>query len=319
MTAEMRKAPAPAATVAGPRRTGLRARLADLLLTVGAIAGVLCVLVAVAAYAFQVHLVVFRTGSMSPAIETGALAVSRTVPASDLAVGDVVTVHSATGQRITHRIQQVTQVDDGARLVLRGDANSVDDAQPYDVTEADRVIASVPQAGYVVAWLSGPIGIFGGGLLVGLTLLIAFGRGTAPAPDGTPRGVSGVTAAALVLGLGVSMASVVTHRDTLASWTDAGTATTGTLATGSWGDAAGRAPDHHVHQGQRRPGQHHRVDGGGQPDDVRGPLHRQRPHRRRASRARCARSCSPRASTARPARSTWSRSPRAAPRPRRTW
>ena len=43
-----------------------------------------------------------------------------------------------------------------------------------------------------------------------------------------------MTAAALVLGLGVSMAGVVTHRDTLASWTDAGAATTGTLATGSW-------------------------------------------------------------------------------------
>ena len=72
----------------------------------------------------------------------------------------------------------MTQVDDGARLVLRGDANSVDDALPYDVTQADRVIASVPRAGYVVAVLSGPIGVFGGGLLVGLTLLIAFGRGS---------------------------------------------------------------------------------------------------------------------------------------------
>ena len=236
MTAEVRNAPSPA-TVARPRRTGVRARLADLLLTLGAIAGVLCMLVAVAAYAFQVHLVVVRTGSMSPAIGPGALAVSRTVPAGDLAVGDVVTVHSATGQRVTHRIQQLSQGDDGARLVLRGDANDIDDAQPYDVTEADRVIASVSQAGYVVAWLSGPVGIFGGGLLVGLTLLIAFGRGTAPAPDGTPSGVSAVTAAALVLGLGVSMAGVVSHRDTLASWTDAGNASTGTLATGSWGVA----------------------------------------------------------------------------------
>jgi signal peptidase I len=234
MTEVTKKAPAPTATAAASRRTGLRSRMADLLLTIGAIAGVLCVLVAIAAFAFQVHLVVFRTGSMSPAIETGALALSRTVPASELAVGDVVTVRSATGQRITHRIQRVTQVGDGAQLVLRGDANRVDDAQPYDVTEADRVIASVPQAGYVVAWLSGPIGIFGGGLLVGLTLLIAFGRGTAPAPDGTPRGVSGVTAAALVLGLGVTMATVVSHRDTLASWTDTAAAATGTLATGSY-------------------------------------------------------------------------------------
>ena len=275
MTAEVRNAPpAPAR----PRRTGVRARLADLLLTLGAIAGVLCVLVAVAAYAFQVHLVVFRTGSMSPAIGTGALAVSRTVPAGDLAVGDVVTVHSATGQRVTHRIQQLSQGDDGARLVLRGDANDIDDAQPYDVTEADRVIASVPQAGYVVAWLSGPVGIFGGGLLVGLTLLIAFGRGTAPDPDGTPSGVSGVTAAALVLGLGVAMAGVVSHRDTLASWTDAGRGHHRDAGDRDLGRCAGRTPDHHVHQGQRRPGQHDHVDRGDQPDDVRGPLHRQRTH-----------------------------------------
>ena len=204
------------------------------MLTFGAVEGVLCVLVAVAAYAFQVHLVVFRTGSMAPAIDTGALAISRTVPATDLVVGDVVTVRSSTGQRITHRIQEVTLVDGGARLVLRGDANSVDDAVPYDVTEADRVIASVPRAGYVVAVLSGPIGIFGGGLLVGLTLLIAFGRGSRPTMDGTARGVSGITAAALVLGMGVSIATVATHRDTLASWTNGGTATTGVLATGSW-------------------------------------------------------------------------------------
>ena len=223
------------APTAVPRRTDRRARMADALLTFGAIVGVLCVLLAVAAYAFQIHLVVFRTGSMSPAIDTGALSVSRTVQADDLEVGDVVTVRSATGQRITHRIQDLLRTDDGVRLTLRGDANSVDDAQPYDVTEADRVVFSVPRAGYVVAWLSGPMGIFGGGLLVGLTLLIAFGRGTGPTPDGTARGVSGITAAALVLGLGVSVASVANHRDTLASWTNAGTATSGTLATGSYG------------------------------------------------------------------------------------
>ena len=43
-------------------------------------------------------------GSMSPTIETGALAWAQQVPAADLEVGDVVMVHTAEGDRVTHRI-----------------------------------------------------------------------------------------------------------------------------------------------------------------------------------------------------------------------
>ena len=176
------------------------------------------------------------------------------------------------------------------------------------------MIASVPRAGYVVAWLSGPIGIFGGGLLVGLTLLIAFGRGTAPAPDGTPRGVSGVTAAALVLGLGVSMASVASHRDTLASWTDAGAATTGTLATGSYNlPAAPRITTCTKANGAQ--GNTIAWTAATNPTtfEVRytGNAHAAQSVRGHPPDGRS----SPRASTARPARSTWWRSPRAGTSP----
>ncbi|MEO6606132.1 MAG: signal peptidase I, partial [Aeromicrobium sp.] len=148
------------------------------LLTFGAIAGVFCMLLAVAALAFDIKPVIFRSGSMSPAINTGALAISQTVKAKDMQVGDVVTVKTDSGVRVTHRIQNVTLVDGHATLVLKGDANKAVDQDPYVVESADRVLFDIPKAGYVASWLSGPIGIFAGGLLVGLLLLIAFGQNT---------------------------------------------------------------------------------------------------------------------------------------------
>ncbi|MBD8870914.1 signal peptidase I [Nocardioides donggukensis] len=166
---------------AAPLRTRLPGLLREAALTAGAVAGVLCVLVALAAVTLDLRLVVFRSGSMAPAIETGALAVSRTVPATDLAVGDVVTVLTKGDVRVTHRIEDVALSGDQASLVLRGDANRVVDSDVYVVREADRVLFDIPRAGYVATWLSGPVGMFGGGALAAVALVIAFGR-RAPLP-----------------------------------------------------------------------------------------------------------------------------------------
>lgn len=148
----------------------------EVVLTLGALAGVLCMVLAVLAVAFDVKPVVFRSGSMSPAIDTGALAISRTVDASDMKVGDVVTVTTSKGVRVTHRIQSITRNGDEATLILRGDANAVADEEPYVVKSADRVLFDVPKAGYVVNAITGKAGVFGGGLLVGLVLITAFSR-----------------------------------------------------------------------------------------------------------------------------------------------
>lgn len=148
----------------------------EVVLTLGALAGVLCMVLAVLAIAFDVKPVVFRSGSMSPAIDTGALAISRTVDASDMKVGDVVTVTTSKGVRVTHRIQSITRNGDEATLILRGDANAVADEEPYVVKSADRVLFDVPKAGYVVNAITGKAGVFGGGLLVGLVLITAFSR-----------------------------------------------------------------------------------------------------------------------------------------------
>ncbi|GEE00131.1 hypothetical protein nbrc107696_05770 [Gordonia spumicola] len=148
----------------------------ELLLNVGAILGLACIVVAIGSMVFGVTPLVFRSGSMSPDIPTGSLALARTVDAADLRVGDVVSVDNEVGTRITHRVIGIENVGDGSvSLTLKGDANRVPDPSPYVVTRADRVITSVPVLGYVAAWLSSKTAIFIGGIIAGALLMLAFG------------------------------------------------------------------------------------------------------------------------------------------------
>ena len=146
------------------------------LLWVGAVAGVLCLTLAFLGLLLGIKPIVFESGSMSPTIRTGDLAISRSTDGADLEVGDIVTVKNVKGVRVTHRIRSISRTDGGVTLVLKGDANNVVDQNAYQVTEADRVLFSIPKAGYVASGLSGRWGTFAGGLLVGLVLVTAFGR-----------------------------------------------------------------------------------------------------------------------------------------------
>jgi len=199
----------------------------EMLLTTGAISGVVCMLLAVTALAFDVRPVIFRSGSMSPAIDTGALAISRSVDAKDLAIGDVVTVKTSGGIRITHRIKDLALANGKATLVLRGDANKAPDDHVYVVKSADRVLFDIPKAGYVVNSASGPVGIFAGGLLVGLVMLTAFGPGSRTNKPNN-RSMSGVLVAALAVG--VSMTGAAGTSQTLAYYTNSAALTAGTFS-----------------------------------------------------------------------------------------
>lgn len=151
-------------------------RWSEIALNIGAVAGVVCILLATASVVFGLTPLVFRSGSMAPAIDTGALAVSKTVSADQIQVGDVISVEDQTGTSITHRVVDLTPVGKGsAQVLLRGDANSVADPQPYTITETKRVWFHIPKLGYVVAWLSSGTALFLGGLLAGALLMLAFG------------------------------------------------------------------------------------------------------------------------------------------------
>lgn len=154
-----------------------RSRGRELALNIGAVLGLLCIVAASVSMFLGVTPLVFKSGSMSPGITTGALGLARTVPAEQLAVGDVVSVNDSTGDRITHRVTALEPQSDGSMsMTMRGDANGADDPVPYFVNEADRVFFHINGLGYAVAWLSNPVAIFLGGMLAGGLCVIAFGR-----------------------------------------------------------------------------------------------------------------------------------------------
>jgi signal peptidase I len=115
----------------------------EVVLDAAAAMGALCLVVALAHALFGTTLLVFRSGSMAPAIDTGALALAVDRPLHDLERGDVVSVVDTDGVRVTHRVVEVT--DQG--LVLQGDANPSPDDHVYAVDHADVVLASVPHLG----------------------------------------------------------------------------------------------------------------------------------------------------------------------------
>jgi signal peptidase I len=171
----LRQGPAGAPGVRARRRAarGLQQGVLD----VAAVLGALAILAAVACLALGVRPAVVVSGSMAPGIPVGSLTVARTVPAEQVAVGDVVTVPRTTGSGlVTHRVVEATPAEDGRSTVLRlqGDANAEPDALPYQVTEAGQVLGSVPHVGYAVAWMQQHL------LLVVAALLVVTALATAP-------------------------------------------------------------------------------------------------------------------------------------------
>ena len=162
--------------VAGPATGRIRARVVDGSLTVLATLGVVCIVATVAAFALGVSLIMFKTGSMSPSIPTGSLAVVRSVHASQIEVGDVATVARGEGRLpITHRVVSVTPVAGGSySLELKGDANDSPDPQPYVVTEVKKVVWHAPGLAHVVARVSRPPYMAGITVLASLLVVWAY-------------------------------------------------------------------------------------------------------------------------------------------------
>lgn len=145
----------PSPAVAGGRLPAIRQRLVDVLLwTLGGL-GLVSLVAAVVAHVWGFSIILFSTGSMEPTIPAGSAALVRLLPATDLRVGDVTTIERPGLLPITHRITSIEPLAGvpSARVVtMRGDANRTDDPEPYVVTDARLVVASVPG---VATWFAG--------------------------------------------------------------------------------------------------------------------------------------------------------------------
>lgn len=217
--------------------------LREAALWVVAALGAVCLAAAVAAVAFGMTPLIFSSGSMSPGIPTGSLAVAISTPAAELRAGDIVSTTWSSGERVTHRLVSMQQTADGSwSLTTRGDANNIADAEHPEVERVDRVVWSTPWWGYALEEATKPQWSFAMGGVVGALVVLAFRprrvRATRaarlPRHSGAPR--HEVRDAALAAVGSVAVLTIAASllapapTETLASYVDSGQATS-TLST----------------------------------------------------------------------------------------
>ncbi|WP_067605860.1 signal peptidase I [Enteractinococcus helveticum] len=152
----------------------MAAKLGNVVLWLLAAAGSICIILVIVGIWLNVSIMMFRTGSMEPTIETGAIALVREIPAVEMSQGDVVTVdRGADLLPVTHRVTEIQNVDDATgevTFVMRGDANDVDDPEPYTTDTVRRAFFSIPGIAPIIQSFQNPYVL--GGLTLGATVLV---------------------------------------------------------------------------------------------------------------------------------------------------
>lgn len=143
------------APVGGERRP--RRWLGAAYLVTAVVLGLVAALIALGP-AVGVHTVRLATGSMSPGLPADSLLLVQDIPAAEIRAGDVVMVQRPDHRPVTHRVVSVEPSPDTTRgshsLTLRGDANAVDDPEPYLVDRVGRMIFGVPVGGQLITAVS---------------------------------------------------------------------------------------------------------------------------------------------------------------------
>jgi signal peptidase len=133
----------------------------------------LLVLVPAALEVAGIRAMSLTSGSMAPAHLPGSLLfVVEPADRASLAVGEVIVARREDGSRVTHRIVAVEAGADGRAIAYRtrGDAVGLVDPEPVAPGGVEgRVLGSLPILGALRAWLTSPLGI-----AVGLVLLASF-------------------------------------------------------------------------------------------------------------------------------------------------
>lgn len=219
-----------------------RGRIAgEIALTTAAVAGLACIVAAIATIAFGFTPLMFRSASMEPTIPTGALAFAQDTSATELNIGDIISVDNQQGVRVTHRIVSIdSTAGDAAQLTLQGDANPDPDTQSYVINDAPRVLFHIDGLGYVLSWLRTPAALMLGAVIVGALLwLIVWpggrrgetdrGRERPPLPQHTRA--HRLTPLLVLASTTVMLIGLGNIPGTAAAFTDTAAATTGSFAS----------------------------------------------------------------------------------------
>lgn len=161
------------------RKTGTKspaAWLGGALLNVLAALGVVCIVLVILSFVFNVSIMMFRTGSMSPTITAGSIAFVHEVPAEEMEVGDIVTADRGEGVLpVTHRVTSISDAESRsgqATFEMKGDANETKDPEPYTADTVRTVMFSIPGIAPAVQSMRDPFVL--GGITIAASLLVVW-------------------------------------------------------------------------------------------------------------------------------------------------
>ena len=112
---------------------------------------------------FGLESLVVASGSMTPAMPVGSVAMTREIDARAISVGDIISFrHRSAAETTTHRVIAVKAEGSQVVFTTKGDANDAPDPETVVVTGSiHKVEYVVPGAGYVVGYARSPWGVVG--------------------------------------------------------------------------------------------------------------------------------------------------------------
>lgn len=148
--------------------------LGGALLNVLAALGVVCIVLVILSFVFNVSIMMFRTGSMSPTITAGSIAFVHEIPAEKMEVGDIITADR--GEKVlpvTHRVTSILDAESGqVTFEMKGDANEAKDPEPYTAETVRRVMFSIPGVAPAIQSFRDPFVL--GGITIAASLLVVW-------------------------------------------------------------------------------------------------------------------------------------------------
>lgn len=147
----------------------------SIVLTLGAVLGVVSILVFAVSLVFGVRPLVVVSGSMEPTIPVGSVVFSAQTPAGDIQEGSIVTVERPRGLGlVTHRLIKSVEPSPGIyEYTLKGDANQQEDPEPYKVRTAGKYVWHVVGLGHLASFMQSSTGLVAAGA-IGLAVLALF-------------------------------------------------------------------------------------------------------------------------------------------------
>jgi len=117
---------------------------------------------------------VVQSGSMRPAIKTGAVVMVK--PVNDYKMGEVITFKEEGEKSTTHRINDIEVIEGEPYYITKGDANNAPDKERVAKNEIiGKVLLDIPYVGYGVNFAKQPLGF---ALIIIIPALVIIGDET---------------------------------------------------------------------------------------------------------------------------------------------